>query len=566
MNKMKQYSVLSVAIVGLLALVGCGGGDETPVATPPPPSPSPTDESPTDAPTVIPTPTGQQATVVDVINTVDAHPVAEAEWEAAVVDMTIYEGGEVWAQEASTARVDVADALVRVAPNTIFTFGEPVPDSLRLNMEEGQMWIDVGGLDPDETFEVETPGVAASVRGTRFSVRAQPDGATIVSTRAGTVTVAAGSTTVSVTAGYQTTVLPGASPESPVPMSMDEQVRWGMAMGSDLEVVLPAVGGSQVFSYTGSSVQYDLSSDGTQFAYTFYYPSTGFNFGFYDVVAGMPYTLSLSNPVTAVFFDPAGDRFAYQSPGHDGYQICIADLEGVTTGCFGGDARYGWPFWSPDGEWIAFYSDLGLSGEGYNLFRARPDGSDFQQLTSDPQGYNIRQAWSPDGEWLAFVKAAEYRGVGDLWVMRSDGSDQQMLFEGVYANGPDHVVWSPDGASIAVPAETGGLYIVPVDGSEPWMVPGTEGWACWEPAWSPSNTGWPLFFSGIEAGTELTGLWTSWGDDAGPGYFAGYAEGAVWRPIWASDGSSVAIRYGTVSLDNLQVFFRFFEMEPDFWR
>ena len=94
---------------------------------------------------------------------------------------------------------------------------------MRLELGQGQVWIEVDDLPEGETFEVETPGAVASVRGTRFSARTTPDGNTIVSTREGTVTVSSSTSplTVTVLAGQQTTVTPS-GPESPVPTTAQE--------------------------------------------------------------------------------------------------------------------------------------------------------------------------------------------------------------------------------------------------------------------------------------------------------------------------------------------------------
>jgi hypothetical protein len=339
-----------------------------------------------------------------------------------------------------------------------------------------------------------------------------------------------------------------------------------MAAGGDLDVLLPAVGDSDVFSYTGQAFSHDWSPDGAYFAFTFFDAATGgFRHYVYEVAAGAAYTLPVPSTAGGVFFDPAGDGLAYQNIGPEGSEICRADLEGVTGTCFGGDATYGWPYWSPDGEWIVFYSNRGLEDGGMNLFRARPDGSDLTQLTFDEAGYNIRQSWSPDGEWLAFVKASEYNGVGDLWLMRPDGSDARMAFEGVYANGYDHVAWRPDGMAVAAPAAAGGLYTVPLDGATPQVVTGTANLDCWLPSWSPTTDGWPLFFGGWDAAAERPVVWAATRQGHKPRYVAG-GEYFVREPIWAPDGRHLAISFEDRSGDIPQVFLHFSETEPDFWR
>jgi hypothetical protein len=504
--------------------------------------------------------------VVDLINQVDAHSLPEQEWEPAQVDMPVYRGGEVWAQEASTARVEVAQGLVRVAPNTIFTFDQPDPDTMEVGLDEGQLWLDVDGLGAGERFEVETPAAVASVRGTRFSVRAEADGRTVVSTWASTVTVAAAGEVVTVTSGLEAVVAPGDPPGEARPMSPDEQIRWGMASGADLDVLLPAVGAFDVFSYTGQAFSHDWSPDGAMFVFTFFDVATGeFGHYLYDVAAGEVFKLAVPSTAGGIFFDPAGDGLAYQNTVSGGTEICTGGLDGVTGTCFGGDATYGWPLWSPDGEWIVFYSNRGLENGGMNLFRARRDGSELTQLTFDEAGYNIRQSWSPDGEWLAFVKASEYGGVGDLWLMRPDGSGARMAFEGVYANGYDHVAWHPDGGAVAVPAADGGLYTVPLDGSAPQVVTGTASLDCWLPSWSPTADGWPLFFGGWDAAADRPVVWATSRQGDGLHDIAG-GEYFVRKLLWAPDGRHLAVAFEDRSGDVPQVFFHFFKTEPDFWR
>lgn len=96
---------------------------------------------------------------------------------------------------------------------------------------------------------------------------------------------------------------------------------------------------------------------------------------------------------------------------------------------------------SADGRWIVFTS---MRDGDLELYRMRPDGSDLVRLTREP-GYDGGAFFSPDGEWICFrrddladsTRLAAYRGLlarhlvrpseMHLWVMRADGSDKQRV-------------------------------------------------------------------------------------------------------------------------------------------
>jgi Tol biopolymer transport system component len=95
---------------------------------------------------------------------------------------------------------------------------------------------------------------------------------------------------------------------------------------------------------------------------------------------------------------------------------------------------------APDGETIVFASDR--EGEG-DLWSARRGDAqkywwqnerfELSRLTQDPQ-VDRNAAFSPDGSRIAFV-----RGLGDLWTMKSDGSEAQLVLAG--RDDPDIVSW-----------------------------------------------------------------------------------------------------------------------------
>jgi TolB protein len=142
-----------------------------------------------------------------------------------------------------------------------------------------------------------------------------------------------------------------------------------------------------------------------------------------------------------------------------------------------------YPAWSRNGRWLAFMSaepDARGNNPNYDVFIVRPDGTGLRQLTNWP-GEDGWPTWSPDGKWIAF-SSTHGAGAGRLllYVMRSDGSDKQLLVHGTTAEFP---VWSPDGNTIMF---SGGpddpqdhLWVVRANGTGLRMLPLTG----WLPDW-----------------------------------------------------------------------------------
>jgi Tol biopolymer transport system component/serine/threonine protein kinase len=217
--------------------------------------------------------------------------------------------------------------------------------------------------------------------------------------------------------------------------------------------------------------------------------------------------------------DGLDDRFPAWSP--DDSLIAFTRGQGVETELFvvsaddgtpvrltNNTAFDGNPSWSPDGAQIAFVSNRTGSNEVYIM---NADGSDVEQIT-DSGGNNFNPLWSPAGERILFItdrdgdrdiysiavdgtdeialatnSADEYApawspdggviafargnadGPVDLYIMDADGSNQQVVADGVYPDDPNPV-WSPDGEQIAFlrsGAPAVDIYVVSIaDGSE----------------------------------------------------------------------------------------------------
>ena len=79
-----------------------------------------------------------------------------------------------------------------------------------------------------------------------------------------------------------------------------------------------------------------------------------------------------------------------------------------------------YPAWSPDGEWIAWTADPGL-------WLMRSDGSEQQRIVVGGEGFPSHPSWAPDSDRLVFTTSADDRSVAVLWSVRRDGSDLQQL-------------------------------------------------------------------------------------------------------------------------------------------
>jgi Tol biopolymer transport system component len=79
-----------------------------------------------------------------------------------------------------------------------------------------------------------------------------------------------------------------------------------------------------------------------------------------------------------------------------------------------------------------------------DIFTMNPDGTGIQQLTSlGPNNQANSESWSADGEQFVFNEYPNF-GIGQLWLMNSDGSNQHLLLAEA-ADGDYSPSFSPDG-------------------------------------------------------------------------------------------------------------------------
>ncbi|MDP4262942.1 MAG: PDZ domain-containing protein [Bacteroidota bacterium] len=140
--------------------------------------------------------------------------------------------------------------------------------------------------------------------------------------------------------------------------------------------------------------------------------------------------LSISPDGNRVLIQARGDIFSV--PAENGYVKDITRTSGAAE-------RY--PAWSPDGKYIAYWSDQ--SGE-YELWITEPDKENSaKKLTNYGPGYRYRPFWSPDSKKIAFIDKAMRIKIFDIATNQTTDVDRALRYTHGALEGFSGS-WSPD--------------------------------------------------------------------------------------------------------------------------
>jgi serine/threonine protein kinase len=99
--------------------------------------------------------------------------------------------------------------------------------------------------------------------------------------------------------------------------------------------------------------------------------------------------------------------------------------------------------WIPDGTGLI--ANAIIAGREPSIWMVSPHGGTPRKLRDNA----FAGAISRDGAWVAFIANPGPVGYREMWIMRPDGTDARLIFEGDANNGFSGAEWSPDGRRIS---------------------------------------------------------------------------------------------------------------------
>ena len=181
-----------------------------------------------------------------------------------------------------------------------------------------------------------------------------------------------------------------------------------------------------------------------------------------DIATLMPRTVSVSNSIADFDLSPDAKRAVFQARG----EIFSLPAEtGVTINLTNSSGAFDRaPSWSPNGRYIAYWSDQ--SGENEIYLREATTSNAPRKLTSFGKGMGWNLMWSPDSRRIAFIDDQQRIRLinisnGDITDVDKTSTLNYSALQGFVAS------WSPDGKWLAYskqsPNQNQAIYLYNID-------------------------------------------------------------------------------------------------------
>jgi uncharacterized protein DUF6600 len=151
------------------------------------------------------------------------------EWDQAAINYPMVANDSLWTDDHARAELHIGSTALRLADQTSISFLNLNDQVVQIRLAKGVVELHLNRLDPEESYEIDTPCAFASLSQTGdYRLEVDEAGDTTIITRRGQAEVTIGPSTFDVAADQQANVVNSADPicELSPPKLIDDFERW----------------------------------------------------------------------------------------------------------------------------------------------------------------------------------------------------------------------------------------------------------------------------------------------------------------------------------------------------